>query len=92
MLTCRLNGYPYNDINRETQQKVATELFKIHANKVEDEYILFEEAIKVVGEEELFRAFEWFKCQLDFVLDVLKKCENNTIGRKKKVASILEEL
>ena len=92
MMTCRLNGYSYNDINKEVQEKVALTLSKSNVDKIEDEYILFDDAIKEVGEDELYSAFEWFKNQLNFVFDVLNKCENNTIGRKKKVASILDEL
>lgn len=92
MMTCRLNKYSYDEINMEQQEKVAFALSKSKANKLEDEYILFDDAIKEVGEESLYCALEWFKSQLDFTFDILNKCENNAIGRKKKVASILDEL
>lgn len=92
MMTCRLNRYAYDEINMEQHEKVAYELSNSKVEKLEDEYILFDDAIKEVGEEELYCALEWFKSQLDFVFDILNKCENNSIGRKKKVASILDEL
>lgn len=92
MMTCRLNKYSYDEINKEQHEKVAYKLSNSKVEKLENEYILFDDAIKEVGEEELYCALEWFKSQLDFAFDILDKCENNSIGRKKKVASILDEL
>ena len=91
-MTCKLNSYSYDEINEEQQEEVAYVLSKSKAEKFEDEYILFDDAIKEVGEEKLYCALEWFKKQLDFTFDILNRCENNSIGRKKKVASILDEL
>lgn len=92
MMTCRLNRYSYDEINEEQHEQVAYKLSNSKVEKIEDEYILFDDAIKEVGEESLYCALEWFKSQLDFAFDILNKCENNSIGRKKKVASILDEL
>ena len=92
MMTCRLNRYSHDDINVERHEKVAYKLSNSKVEKFEDEYILFDDAIKEVGEENLYCALEWFKSQLYFAFDILNKCENNSIWRKKKVASILDEL
>lgn len=92
VMTCRLNGYPYNEINEDEHEKIAFKLAKIKEEKDEEREITFDEAVKIVGEENLYCALEWFKKQLDFSFDILNKCESNSIGRKKKVASILDEL
>ena len=92
MMTCRLNRYSHDDINVERHEKVAYKLSNSKVEKFEDEYILFDDAIKEVGEENLYSALEGFKSQLYFAFDILNKCENNSIWRKKKVASILDEL
>ena len=89
MLTCRLNNYTYSEVNRTEQNEIAKELIKLQR---ENEYISFDAAIDLIGEEKLHKGLEWFERQLDFAFDILANCENNAISRKKKVASILDEI
>lgn len=92
MLTCRLNDYSYPKINEQEQEQVAEELYKIQESSVIDEYIPFEVVVEEIGEDRFFRAIQWFREQLNFVFKILEECENTSISRKKKVASILDEI
>lgn len=90
MLTCRLNKYSYSDETRKIEQEISKKILDgIDASNCN---LSFEEVLKIVGDEELLEAFSWVKLQLEFSFGILENCENNSIGRKKKVASILEEL
>ena len=89
MMACRLNGYTYYEVNKSTNEEVARESSKC---KKENSVIPFDEVISIVGEDTLYDALEWFKRQLEFAFGVLEKCENSSIGRKKRVSSILDEL
>lgn len=89
-LTCMLNGYNFPQINFEIEDRVGIALKPLIKDTKNE--ISFEEALKVVDENELLDALKWFDYQVAFCISLLDKNKNKDISRKKKVSSILEEL
>lgn len=89
-LTCMLNGYNFPQINFEIEDRVGIALKPLIKDTKKE--ISFEEALKVVDENELLDALKWFDYQVAFCISLLDKNKNKDISRKKKVSSILEEL
>ncbi len=94
ILTCRLNKYDY-------QKGIVTECdvcerdvsIELLADKFDyGETISFEDAVNVVGESKLLNALKWFENQVLFGFDILETCQNDKIGNKRRVLSILDEL
>lgn len=94
ILTCRLNKYDY-------QKGIVTECdvcerdvsIELLADKFDyGETISFDDAVNVVGESKLLNALKWFENQVLFGFDILETCQNDKIGNKRKVLSILDEL
>jgi hypothetical protein len=87
MLVCRLNKFPY-DVDDKSYE-LASELF---AKAKSVQYFTFEKAIEITNEEKLLLGLEWFHKQILFGFSILDKYIDNSIAKKKKVSSILEEL
>ena len=52
----------------------------------------FEEALKHITEDDLLKVSGWFEKHIEFAISILQKYDSNAISKKKKVASIMEEL
>lgn len=99
ILVTRLNVFPYSDIAYKEDEKVlyekVEEYFKDNEKKVKHRHsydLSFETILSIVTEEELLNGLKWFDDQLNFGFEILEKYEKENVSRKKKVASILEEL
>lgn len=88
--TCRLNGYPYPQSESDEAKRIYEVLFK--QGKKRRGCIPFREAAKLVGEEQLLESLEWLKNQLLYAFSILEKVEKNSVGNKKRVSSILDEI
>lgn len=88
ILTCRLNRYPYPKKKPQNEIELANTL----SEGCESRELSIDEALKIVTEETFLEGLRWFDRQVKFALEILEKCESNTIGNKRKVLSILEEL
>lgn len=87
MLTCRLNNYKVLD-ETEINSNTAKKLYE----KNDREDLSFDDALEFISEEELLKDIKWFEEQVQFAIQVLRDNENQAINRKRKVASILDEL
>jgi len=88
-LTCRLNDYSY-ETRGERERAFAREILDYkNSHHVE---IPFDEAVDVFGEERILQCYEWMHKRILFSLSILDKYSETSIGRKRKVASILDEL
>lgn len=86
-LTCRLNNYKELEKIRDNSNLVKSLYEKIHRKD-----LTFEETLEIITEEELLEELKWLEHQIKFAIHVLKDNESQSINRKRKVASILEEL
>lgn len=99
LLNNRLNEYPYvvsqYDKEKELYEKIEKYLVKDTNGKVKNISrfsMTFEEVLNIVTKEELLACLEWFEKQLVFAMHILEEYTDNSVTRKKKVSSILEEL
>jgi len=99
LLVTRLNEFPYSDTAYKQEEKILyekiREYFKNNDEEMQDRMcyeLNFETILKVASKDEVLDSLKWFDDQLNFAFDILKKYEKENISRKKKVASILEEL
>lgn len=100
LLVTKLNKFPYPEFPCREEEKKVYEKVKEYYQKNDDEdrhrsnyyELSIDDILKIVSEEELLSSVKWFKEQLYFAFDILKKYEMENALRKKKVASILEEL
>ncbi|HAT4213378.1 NACHT domain-containing protein [Clostridium perfringens] len=86
ILTCKMNNYKIVKLNHKSN--IAKKLYKKNNGKD----LRFDEVLEIISEEELLKELEWFETQVKFAIEVLRENENQSINRKKKVASILDEL
>lgn len=97
ILNSRLNKYSYGENNNNTTQKIFEKLqksniFNLTTNNRNSFWVSFDQILSVISEVELLDDLQWFKAHIEFAMQILEKYDNLRIGRKKKVASILEEL
>jgi len=91
-LACHLNEYSYG-VASDDECVLATELYSIMSTaKDGDLFISFDEAVNHAGENRLLHCLTWFYNQMLFGFSLLEKYADINISRKKKVASILDEL
>lgn len=86
-LTCRLNNYKALEQNN-IKSSVAKSLYE----KNNDKDLTFEEVLKNISEEELLEELKWLENEVKFAIQVLRDNVGQSINRKRKVASILDEL
>ena len=89
-LACELNNYYVENsyYNEKKEDEIIPMLVKLKKTGL----ISFDDALKKVSEKDLYEALGWVQDRIEFLFDLLKKYEDNTIVRKRKVASILDEL
>ena len=99
MLNNRLNMFPYSndDTDNEQEKQVFEKMEKYMMNKKRERNSMrvnatFEEVLEVLEVDELLKHLEWFQKQIEFALQIVEKYDDKKISRKKKVATILEEL
>lgn len=90
-LTCDLNQYSYNSQNNEYENAIVEKIINTNESAKRTKQ-KFSELTKIVTEEELLGALEWFKRQLDFAFNIYNNCNNTNLKNKRKVSSILDEL
>ncbi len=56
------------------------------------ETVPFDTALKYVSDNNLLEALKWFDNQIAFIISILERNKESSIGQKKKVSSILDEL
>lgn len=88
-LTCECNRYDFKFINTDAENNLAQ---KLTGNSEDTTAISFQEAKKIVSEDEILNGLLWFKRQLEFAISILPQYENNSISNKRKVSTILDEL
>lgn len=98
MLNNKLNNYPYattkddktyeffckcaNYLNKEKNENYNRHIIELGLDKV----------LCIISEDELLDNLSWIKNQIEFAIEILGKNNTGNISRKRKVASILEEL
>jgi len=91
-LACQLNEYSYS-ITGDDERVLAMELRDIMStNKGNDPFMSFDVAVNHAGEKRLLHCLTWFYNQMMFGFSLIDKYADINISRKKKVASILDEL
>ena len=96
-LNNRLNMFQYSDNDNKRKEQISVKLEKYIVDKRHKENsdtlnINFDEALEVLKPEELLEYLGWFKKQIEFAIQIVEKYDDRKISRKKKVATILEEL
>ena len=86
-LTCRLNNYKELE-----QSSIKSNTAKSLYERDNGEDLTFEEALATISEEELLEELKWLENQVKFAIHILRDNESQSINRKRKVASILDEL
>lgn len=97
MLNSRLNEFPYENYNEEENRNVYYKLKKAylsisHEKNIDSFFMPFAQVLDVISEKELLYHLSWFKKQVEFAIQIIEKYDDTNIGRKKKVATILDEL
>lgn len=97
LLNNELNGYARNEslnqVDKIIYQKLNEYLKQIKKPLSPSRYkISFDTAEKIFSQEEILNSVDWFKGWIDSALQLLDSYEESNISRKKKVASILDEL
>lgn len=70
-------------------------LFKQGKNENYNRHIIelgLDKVLCIISEDELLDNLSWIKNQIEFAIEILEKNNTGNISRKRKVASILEEL
>lgn len=101
-LNSRLNMFRYLGDNDERErqiykkiEKYIVETYKRANNCKRSPSILnftFDEVLEFLKPEELLEYLDFFKSQIEFAIQTVEKYDDRKISRKKKVATILEEL
>jgi len=90
VLTYMLNGYRgFLKGSEEHENEFAYQVYKDFKDAKE---ISYEEIIRKYGEEAFLNALKEFESEFLFCIDILKKYSTNTVGNKRKVSSIIDEL
>ena len=99
MLNNRLNEYPYGTSKQEKEKELfeKIEMYMIEKRGEQGKNLTtismnFEEILNIVSQKELLESLEWFEKQILYALHILDEYTDNSISRKRKVSSILEEL
>lgn len=92
MLSLRLNGYSFPKMNDGKEEKLINILIEKEKLKGSYKSFDFNELVELVPEQVLLDSLEWFKVQLEFLFELLKKIEGNSARNKRKVSTILDEL
>ena len=97
MLNSRLNEFPYENYNEEENRNVYYKLKKAylsisHEKDTNSFFMSFAQVLDVISENELLYHLDWFKKQVEYAIQIIEKYDDTSIGRKKKVATILDEL
>lgn len=96
-LNNRLNMFQYSDNDDKRKEQISVKLEKHIVDKRHKENsdilnVNFDEALEVLKPDELLEYLGWFKNQIEFAIQIVEKYDDRKISRKKKVATILEEL
>lgn len=96
MLNNKLNKFPYGNSNNDEQvvyDKVKEYFSKgSRENDINRRQFSFNEILNILTKEELLKHLQWFQSQVEFAMQIVEKYDDTNINRKKKVATILEEL
>ncbi|MDU2085983.1 NACHT domain-containing protein [Clostridium perfringens] len=89
MLAVKLNNYKtLGKSNNSNNSNIA----KILRRNTNTNNWTFDEALAIVSEEEILKEVDWLESQLKFAIQILRDNESQSINRKRKVSSILDEL
>ena len=96
-LNNKLNLAPHNDNDNEYEKEIFEKCKKYMQNKKHNNSLriirlTFDEGIEILGLDGLLKHLSWVENQLEFAMQILEKYDDKKINRKKKVATILEEL
>jgi hypothetical protein len=91
-MSCRFNAYNFPD-RTHSNSSIGEYLFKKYFKKQGDRSIIdFEELKSMDNVEEVLNDIEWVKSEIEFSINLLEKMGEDSIGNKRKVISILEQL
>ena len=102
MLNNKLNMFQYPDSDDKLKEQVSVKVEKyivetyIRIGNRKNSHmtlnLTFDELLEVLKPEELLEYLDFFKKQIEFAIQTVEKYDDRKISRKKKVATILEEL
>lgn len=90
-MTCEFNNYQYGSVDSSKEREVIDKIISSGKYKIRTE-IKIQDVLQVVSEEELLQGISWLQSHIEFCFQILDEYGTNTIGNKRKVASILEQL
>lgn len=92
-MACKLNNYGYQIPSGDKEQDLAKQLLKhLKSSHGECDRCPVHVAFEVVDPADLLETLKWFEAQVLFALAILEKHSETSINRKRKLASILDEL
>lgn len=89
-MTCKLNKYVYSknpDADEHTLAVKVQSTDSQHARQWD-----FDEVLQIVSQEDLVNSLSWFNRQCQFCFNILMQNTDNSLSRKKKLSSIIDEL
>ena len=96
-LSCgiKLNKFPFDMQNDD--DIMYKKLQKISPALLDNDFkgtipISFDRVLTIMTEDELLNHLKWLQHQIEFAIQIIEKYDDSNISRKKKVASIIEEL
>ena len=99
MLNAKLNKHNKPELSRkdnehETRKKLASQLQKKfpYIGETDRECVSFDEVLTIISEPELLKVLLWVKDDIDFALKTINDHELSKVNRKRREASILDEL
>ena len=97
MLNSRLNEFPYENHDEIANKKMYDKMKKAYLavsqeKSVSSFFMPFTQVLDIISKDELLTHLNWFKKQVEFAMQIIEKYDETNIGRKKKVATILDEL
>lgn len=91
-MSCKLNSYIRQD-KTNISSHIIEYLNQLKQQKDEDDMFFSLEEIELMPiAEEVLNELNWIKNQIEFSIDLLNRFEENSIGNKRRVSSILEQL
>lgn len=90
--TCMLNEYSFPDISSldAITAEFSKKIMRLDNRRSRD--WTFDELSSIIDPSELLPCLEWFHDRLRFCFDIYEKYNENSISRKRKVSSIIDEL
>lgn len=90
-MTCRLNKYSYSKVPNDHDDELSHKILSTTKGKYKRAWS-FDDVLRIISVQELLDCLSWFERQYMFCFEILRQNTDNSIARKKRVSSIIEEL